>query len=1163
MKVLKIIGISLLSVVAAGAILLFCAVKFLGSKDFSDMAERMANEYLDGTLTVESLKLGFHPRFPILGVEVKNLTLISQALDSLPPAERQLLPNYTDSLLKLDYLAGALDIKKLLRKNELDLRDVVMRGLSVNLVIAHNGKGNFEIVKPQTDTVNHPKKKMPIFRINRFNLEQPKEIRFYNAADSTSASVLLLTDAAVDGEKQPTYRLKINGNITSPKATLITNLEQINFGLNGKVFWDPSVPAMVAVDEMELRGAFIKAVVAGEIDLKTDPVIRKLTADLHPMLITDLLTMLPDSLRQIHRLQEPYLSTDLSIGGKLELTQPMNLATDTFPAAKINLYIPPSTLSYGKAKFKDIELQADMTTLTNLPDSTVVDLSRCIVAGEDTRLEISAILSRLFSDPTFSTTLKGEFDLTNLPPSILEKIPGYLSGTVATDLKVAGTTSMFKPQHFQRLRADGSVTGRNLYFLSGDTGKMAQINKARIDLSSDAAQGEMASLRTKVSVDTANILIGGVDIACSSLTLGAGLESTAQLRDSTLLPDFGGDLNVAKLNIISITDSAGARIRDVSGHVTLHMPDLKKKTPEILADLLTGRVSAGSLSDRILLNDTKINATLLKLPQTAAKTAPTSRKARPKKYSHIPPREVFKYAYNKRRHKPGQKRTRRVYGTTGAGDNEILKWDLAKGFNKFLNEWKLKGSVLTHNARLLTPIFPLHNRFTCLSVKFTNDTVNLSDISFSVGKSDITLSGRVTNVKRALTAATHNTLKMDLTIQSDTIDINELSAGVFTGASYADARRHDKVKFVETDNDADLETRLEALAKAGPGKAAPVLIPVNVDANLRINGSKVLYSDLVMHNFGGDILVYDGAVNLHDMKADSDAGNLTLSALYSAPRQDDMQFGFGLDVKDFNIAKFLKLVPAIDSIMPLTHDFSGTIYADIAATCRIDSGMNINLPSLNAAIRINGDNLAFINPKTYRTIGKWLGFKDKADNTIHSMNVEMTVTDGLLRVYPFTFNIDRYRLGVYGSNDIAMNFDYHISVLKSPLPFKFGITISGNPEKYKVRFGGAKFKEDTAVESVNVVNNARINLIDQIEKVFKRGVQNSRFAKLELAPRNNSGAGSDPGLSAEDSLQLIREGLLEPTASMSKSASGKQKFKKSGKGKEQKPKKKRKKFFFF
>ena len=1174
-KILKILGRTLLVTVILLCVLLFCAVKFLDSKYLPPIVEQIADDYIDGKLKVGGIKLGFKLGFPILSVEVDSLTLTSSAFASLTDEERGLLPDYADSLLTLDHMRGSLDIKRLIANNELSLHDVVLRGLSVNLVIAHDGKANYEIVKDTSDTLKpKEKRKLPGFRINRFALESPKEIRFYNAADSTSASVVLLTDAAVESDKEPTYRLKINGNVTSPKAKLITNLEQISFGLDGKVYWNPLKPGLVAMDEFEMRGAFIKAVVTGEIDLTDSPIVRRASVDVAPIAATDLLTLLPDSIRTAHNLYAPYFATDLRIGGRFELTKPMNLTTDTLPSARIRLEIPPATLTYGKARFEELAFDADISTATNRPDSTVVNITRCVMAGPATRLEASAWLTTLFSDPSFDVNLQGDLDLNNLPPFVHEKIPGYLSGVITADLKADGRGSMLKQEHIHQLVADGYVRADNIYFLSADTSKMVQLSKARIDFDSKKIVADIPQLNAKLDVDTANILIGGVDIAFSSLSLNAGVESLkagierkVALKDTTRVPPIDGKLQMARLNIISITDSAGGRIRNLSGELRLHRSKKNDRIPKILANLNTKHVSAGSLSDRIILNDTKIQASLLKLPSVPEKQKPSyDSKKVSREYSYIKPESVFKYVYTKRHHK---KHTKRVYTAQTSEHNEMLEWNLAKGFSKFLNQWQLRGTVTTSDARLLTPLLPLHNHFSHIDLRFNNDTVNISDISLGIGKSDIALSGLVTNVRRALTSKTDNNLKANLSLLSNTIDINQFAAGIFTGAAYADRKRKGKAHTMGSFDDANLERDLDALAKEDPGKSAPFLIPLNVNANLKIGASRVLYSDLILQNMGGDLLVYDGGVNLHDLRATSDAGRLTVSALYSAPKPEDMHFGFGLDLKDFNIGKFVKLVPAIDSITPLMHDFSGMINADIAATCRIDSGMNIVLPTLDAAIRITGDNLAFIDPKKYRTLGKWLGFKDKTDNTIHRMNVEMTVADGLMRVYPFAFNIDRYRLGIYGYNDLAMNFDYHISVLKSPLPFKFGITISGNPKKHKVRFGGAKFKEDTAIESVNVVNDARINLIDQIENVFKRGVRNSRFAKLQVALPTDYDSVGDTGLSAADSLQLIREGLMDaslPGASSDLSTQKRDNSKDSSHGRKEKSgkeKKKRKRWLFF
>ena len=1105
-KALKIIGWTLVAVIVATGVLFICAVKFVDSKYLAPMVEDLVNENIEGRVKLGSLRLAFAPHFPILGIELDSLTVISHAFDSLTTEQRGILPAYADSLLTLDHLSGAVDIKRLLVNNELSLHDVDLRGLSVNLVIAHNGRPNYDIVKLPPDTADSASSKteMPGFRINRFSLSQPKEIRFYNAADSVSASVLLLTDAAVEGEDQPTYRLKVNGNVSSPQATLVTNLDEISFGLNGKVYWNPSDPGLVAMDEMELRGAFIKAIVSGEIDLTSSPIARKASVDLAPVAVSDLLTLLPDSLRSEHRLYPPYFSTDMAIAGHFELTRPMNLATDTIPSAKITVSVSPSTLDYGKAHLKDIALEALITTVANLPDRTTVDLTRFTVAGPGTDLKASAFLTTPLSDPTFDAGIEGKIDFRDLPPIALEKIPGYLAGVITADLKAKGSTSMLRPERFHRLVADGTITAKDVYFLTADTTKLVEVGNARIELDSKRMVDGLPLLNTKVDVDTATVLVSGIDLAFANVSLSAAVEHPAVGADTTLMRPIAGRLKVGRFDITSITDSAGARIRDINGPVRVKPHKDCGKVPQIATDLLIGQVSAGTLSDRFLIRDTKVKASLAKTNTLPKPKDGVKKKTSPRReYSYISPAAVHRYVYYQRTHR--RHHTKRVYTAEGRDDDDMLVWNLTPQFQRFLNEWKLSGTLNTHDAGLHSPLFPLKNRISDLALRFNNDTVSISDISLRAGASDLAMAGRVTNVRRALTAKTDNNLKANFSILSDTIDINEISAAIFTGASRS-AARHNR-------------------------KGAPVLIPVNVQADLKVEANHLLYSDVEMTDVGADLLVYDGGVNLHDLQANSDAGNLSLSALYTAPNTRDMQFGFGMQLTDFNIAKFVKMVPAIDSITPLMHDFSGMVAANLAATCRIDSDMNLDLPTLNAAMHITGDNLAFIDPEKYRTLGKWLGFKDKADNTIHRLNVEMTVEDGLMRIYPFTFNIDRYRLGVYGYNNMEMDFNYHLAVLKSPIPFRFGITISGNPKKYKVRFGGAKFKEDTAIESVDMVNTTRINLINQINDVFKRGVRNSRFAKLKVArpagfdPEFYSG--NDAGLSAADSLRLIHEGLLE------------------------------------
>lgn len=138
-----------------------------------------------------------------------------------------------------------------------------------------------------------------------------------------------------------------------------------------------------------------------------------------------------------------------------------------------------------------------------------------------------------------------------------------------------------------------------------------------------------------------------------------------------------------------------------------------------------------------------------------------------------------------------------------------------------------------------------------------------------------------------------------------------------------------------------------------------------------------------------------------------------------------------------------------------------------------------------------------------------------------------------MMLFPFMFNVDRYRLGVLGYNDLDLNFRYHISVLKSPIPFKFGINIYGNPDDMHFRFGGAKYKEDDLrAEMVEIVDTTRINLREQINSALRRGANAALRSNLNVGNRRPNMRrmvedAEDDNLTAADSLQMMQQGLIE------------------------------------
>lgn len=1119
---------------------LICTVHVLSPGRLTPLAATVANRLLDARVSLGSAELSFRPAFPVMHLHLDSLTIISNAFADLDADSRHSLPSFADSLLTLEAFDGAIDLHRLLL-GEICLRRVELMRPALNIVIDSEGRGNFDIYHPDDTVAADAPLSIPPFSISHFALSDPRAIRYYNAADSIGATVLLLGDMELDGHDTPMYAIKVDGVVANPLLRDVLSDSSFRFGLDGRVRWKPDTPGLFSFEQFTVRGECMEA--TADVDIVIDSTLTVTAGMLRvpPFPVADALALLPPDMRRQYFLDQ--IHTDATLSATARLTRPYCAATDTLPYADVYIDVPECSLRMGRADLHSLMLDMEINLRGNNPDSARVTVRRLAASGPATAIDVSGSFGRLVSDPTFDIALDADVSLDRLPPMIAGAAGGWLKGRLSAHGHAAGTASTLDADNFHRLDLRGHIAARNLYFLRNDTNLLVTADGLKIRFNSQARrQNGNVFLGGEITLDTAAVLSGGVTVRGGGLRLAAGVENTAfGSGDTTRVLPLGGRLSVARLDIESITDSAGVRIRGIDGTVGVQRFKGNAHEPLITGNLDIRRMSAGTVSNRFVITSPHIDVHMQR--RTAAirrrKQVRQLADSISRRHPYLSPDSVYALALAERRRNRHHKR--RLSTAMTDEDTEMLQLELAGGFRRFLSDWELAGNLSTRSARLFTPYFPLRNRVRKLDLAFSTDSLILSGVKYTAGSSDMQLQGIISNIRRALLGnAADNTLKINLDISSDTIDVNQLASATFAGSAYAGRRRRglsgfDMGRMSADDDDSDLDRQFDALADGQPDSVGPLLIPSNIDARINVNAKNVLYSDLLLNNLGGQLLVYGGAVNLHNLTAASDAGSLSLSALYSASKPTDMSFGFGMDLTNFRVGRFLRLMPALDSIMPMIRDFDGIINADVAATVDIDSAMNMRLPTLDAAVRLTGDSLSIIDPDTYRTLGKWLRFKDKTDNTIKHMNVELIVHDNVMQIFPFEFDIDRYRLGVAGSNDLDMNFKYHIAILKSPLPFKFGINISGNPDKYKVRFGGAKFKPGMAAESVGIVDTARVNLIRQIEGVFRRGVNNARFARVNAAAmardaRDMLTDAPDEGLTHADSLALISEGLIEAPA---------------------------------
>lgn len=377
--------------------------------------------------------------------------------------------------------------------------------------------------------------------------------------------------------------------------------------------------------------------------------------------------------------------------------------------------------------------------------------------------------------------------------------------------------------------------------------------------------------------------------------------------------------------------------------------------------------------------------------------------------------------------------------------------------------WMPKGIVGFNRLRFRTPEFGLPIRMSKTAVTVDGPKITLKNASVRIGRSNMTATGDMMGVYRAMTKGEKLTAHLSLT--SDLIDCNQL----INSLSFP-------------------EDTTEVLTDSVPSEMKLFVIPRNIDFELQTDLKKVIFEKMLFENVHGAVDIKNQAIHLEDLSMRALDAGMKAVMVYKAGSPRGGYAGFDFKIRNINIAKLVDFVPALDTIVPMLRSFKGRVMFDVAADARLDSAMNIRIPTLRSAIHIKGDSLVLMDGETFAEISKMLMFKNKKENVFDSISVNVTVHDGNVTVYPFLVEIDRYKAAVGGEQGLDMNFNYHISILKSPLPFKAGVNISGNLDKMKFRIGKAKYKDAVTPAAVHRVDSTRMNMGNEIVNRFRRVV---------------------------------------------------------------------------
>ena len=737
----------------------------------------------------------------------------------------------------------------------------------------------------------------------------------------------------------------------------------------------------------------------------------------------------------------------------------------------------------------DVFLGADMSFDISSHDRMKVNATLENLTAEASGLAVSVqgkITDLTGKDPEISIDGRFSAALDSLTAFLPDTLEVEAAGVLAAQIQGNAKVSQLDIYNFSNSSLNGIVTADSVVIRMPKDTINAQIDSLKIVLGPEDVSLRDRTLRLMGVTGT----IAKADVSYKdALKLNAeGLLVSAKNSvdgevaiDSLNMHPFAGQLKVKKL---SMTDSQGTAVRLVNSTNRFSiMPKRgQAKVPVLTLTSRNERITLRSEYNRASLVNANVRAS------AAMNTVERRQKARAymdslaKVYPDIPRDSLLAHMMKIRG-------ARNVQLPSWIQKDDFRKQDIDISLDKtlagYFREWDLNGGLNVEKGMVMSPYFPVRNTLGGFDLKFTNDDITINKFDVKSGDSDLSVTGRLTGLRRALLGR-RGALKLDVDVISSGVNANQLLMAYTSGMNF------NPEKFAgnkEGISDEQFMKQVEIDTSYVYAEPSLIVIPGNLMAEISLDASNVTYSDLAISKMTSELVMKERCVQISDTKALTNMGDISAEGFYSTRTKKDIKAGFSLNFKDITAEKVISLMPAVDTLMPLLKSFGGLLNCEVAATASLDTNMNIIMPSINGIMRMGGENLTVTDNDMFRKLAGILMFRNKNKGQIDKMTVEGVIKDSRMEIFPFVLEMDRYMLGLSGVQNMDMSFRYHASLIKSPLLIKLGMDVYGPDfDNMKFKLGKAKYKSRDVPVFTDVIDDAKVNLVESIRHIFDRGI---------------------------------------------------------------------------
>jgi hypothetical protein len=929
------------------------------------------------------------------------------------------MPNaQSDTLVAAQQFIGVFDVAAWWKRNELVFNEVILRNGTINAFVDSAGGANFYITA--TDTAAMP--------VDTAEVSEP--FKFIDIKSVVFDNVNL---SYVDQElKLEAFILNLNGSLSgfleSDVLTSKINVAKANVSVTFE--GEPYLRnAMVKIDmpvEVNLNNELVKLTNAtasvNSIDFALSGTVQNDSISIHtdlnykvqPFVLADMLALVPPSFQS-------YLDglvTDGLVSSSGEVKGAYN--DKEMPLMNLKFDIKNGFIKYTELPFPLNDVNGNFEFYSDLSNDAISYFKINALSAKTPRsnFKTKGIVKNLFTDVLCNLTTDASLNLSEFKSFIPADLNMDVKGQAKGSVKSLFTLSQVDKMQIEKMKISGVVVLTNFDVQYDSIYLKTNQSKVTFVLPNpNKSNVNSPFLYAKINSD--DIDAGMLDGTFARMRNASLFVETSNVMEAANLPNvacfFTMDTLSAGMDTISLA------VREPKGSVSL----LSKEGGEldnVKLNFSNEQLKALMGTSAISMSNAKLNADV---------TNPLAQ----------PTMKVTYSGDNLKMNMGTDEVSIAKINMNANVENDTTQRDL-------FMQWLANGFMEMDQGVITTAQVPHPIEIPSIKFDFNPEVFNIKESKLKLDKSDFSLSGKLSNILSYYRG-------------------DSLLRGDFKFVSQAT----DLLQLMEITN---------GMGSPEPPKdttySGPYMVPKGMDLRLRANVNKATFGYDTLSNVNGEVRVKDGILVLDGLVFNTPGGNMQLTTIYQTPRRNHLYLGLDYHLLNIEIEELLDMIPELDSIMPMLRSFKGKGEFHMAVETYTDSLYNLKKSTLRGACSIKGQNLVLMDGQAFTDIAKTLRFSKKTKNMVDSLSAEFTIFKQEIDIYPFLISMDKYKAVVSGRHNMDMSFNYHISLVDSPLPIKLGVDVSGTIDNLKYRPAKCKYAQMYRPAARGEVKNKQLEL---------------------------------------------------------------------------------------